>query len=248
VARSTGKKPEGQRTESVISNRFSLSKISARYFTIMFPLAQLPSIRRGSMKKAANSIKMSPRAQKERDGKVKSVLIRRVVFPAAILFAFVPVASAAPPAPPIGLHAAATITNDEAAKHPPVAFEATVTYYHSHDGDLFVQDGDDAIFVFAPKALKLAPGDRILVRGTMRESFRPFVIGSDITVVGHGPLPKPLQPSFEQMIRAETDCKLVTVRGVIRSADLEPDDPTATLRFTLLRILVGWRAGRGDRR
>jgi diguanylate cyclase (GGDEF)-like protein len=190
------------------------------------------------MKKAANSIKMSPRAQKERDGKVKSVLIRRLVFPAAILFAFVPVASAAPPAPPIGLHAAATITNDEATKHPPVAFEATVTYYHSHDGDLFVQDGDDAIFVFAPKAPKLAPGDRILVRGTMRESFRPFVIGSDITVVGHGPLPEPLQPSFEQMIRAETDCKLVTVRGVIRSADLEPDDPTSTLRFTFLRMLV----------
>jgi diguanylate cyclase (GGDEF)-like protein len=64
------------------------------------------------------------------------------------------------------------------------------------------------------------------------------VIGSDVTVVGHGPLPKPLQPSFEQMIRAETDCKLVTVRGVIRSADLEPDDPTSTLRFTYLRMLV----------
>ena len=136
------------------------------------------------------------------------------------------------------LHAAAALNNDEASKHPPVVFEATVTYYHSHDGNLFVQDGDDAIFVFAPKALKLAPGDRILVRGTMRESFRPFVIGSDITVVGHGPLPKPLQPSFEQMIRAETDCKLVTLRGVIRSADLEPDDPTATLRFTFLRILL----------
>jgi diguanylate cyclase (GGDEF)-like protein len=136
------------------------------------------------------------------------------------------------------LHAAAALTNDEASKHPPVVFEGTVTYYHSHDGDLFVQDGDDAIFVFAPRAHKLAPGDRILVRGAMHESFRPFVIGSDVTVVGHGPLPKPLQPSFEQMIRAETDCKLVTVRGVIRSADLEPDDPTSTLRFTYLRMLV----------
>jgi diguanylate cyclase (GGDEF)-like protein len=190
------------------------------------------------MKKAANSIKMSPRAQNERDSKVKSVLTRRLVFPAAILFAFVPVASAAPPANAISLHAAATITNDEAAKHPPVAFEATVTYYRSHDDDLFVQDGDDAIFVFASKPPKLDPGDRILVRGTMRESFRPFVVASDIAVLGHGPLPKPLQPSFEQMIRAETDCKLVTVRGVIRSADLEPDDPTSTLRFTYLRMLV----------
>ena len=63
------------------------------------------------------------------------------------------------------LHAAAALNNDEASKHPPVAFEATVTYYHSHDGNLFVQDGDDAIFVFAPKALKLAPGDRILEIG-----------------------------------------------------------------------------------
>ena len=136
------------------------------------------------------------------------------------------------------LHAVTALSNEEAAKHPSVTFEATVTYYRGSDKDLFVQDGNDAIFVLALKILKLAPGDRILVHGTMRESFRPFVVGSDIAVIGHGPLSKPLQPTFEQMIRAETDCKLVTMRAVIQSADLEPDDPSSTMRFTFLRMLV----------
>jgi diguanylate cyclase (GGDEF)-like protein len=164
--------------------------------------------------------------------------MKRFVFPAVILFAFVPAASPAQPAPPIGLHAAATISNEEAAKHPSTTFEATVTYYRGSDKDLFVQDGNDAIFVLALKILKLAPGDRILVHGTMQESFRPFVISKDITVLGHRPLPIPLQPTFEQMIRAETDCKLVTMRAVIQSADLEPDDPSSTMRFTYFRMLV----------
>jgi hypothetical protein len=145
------------------------------------------------------------------------------------------------------LHAAAALNNDEASKHPPVVFEGTVTYYHSHDGTSLCRTATTRSLFLLPEPCKLAPGDRILVRGTMHESFRPFVIGSDVTVVGHGPLPKPLQPSFEQMIRAETDCKLVTVRGVIRSADLEPDDPTATLRFTFLRMLLDG-GPRGDRR
>src|ERR1700733_5162950 len=106
--------------------------------------------------------------------------MKRSIFPAVILFAIVPVALAATPAPtiPIGLHAAATITNAEASNRLPVAFEATVTYYRSDDKDLFVQDGSDAIYVHATTPLKLAPGDRILLRGTTHESFRPYVVTS----------------------------------------------------------------------
>ncbi len=163
------------------------------------------------------------RAQKERDGKVKFALPIRIVFPIAVVFATVPAASAASPAPAITLHAAATLTNAQASQHLPVAFEATITYYRSYDKDLFVQDGNNAIYVHATTALKLAPGDRIMVRGTTHQSFRPYVNSSDITVVGHSPLPKPIQPTFEQMIRAESDCKLITVRALVRSADLVPD-------------------------
>ena len=168
---------------------------------------------------------------------MKLVPIRRFVLPAAVLLATVPAVLAATAVPPISLHAAATITNTEAAEHLPVAFEATVTYYRWYDKDLFVQDGNDAIYVRSDTKLKLVPGDRILVHGTTHESFRPYVQSRDISVVGHGPLPKPAEPTFDQMIRAEEDCKLVTVRAVIRSADLVPDIRSTT-PATYLRMLV----------
>jgi diguanylate cyclase (GGDEF)-like protein len=165
--------------------------------------------------------------------------MKRLIFPAVILFAIASVASAVTPAPAaaLGLHAAATITNADASKHLPVTFEATVTYYRSYDKDLFIQDGSDAIYVHATTSLKLMPGDRVLLRGTTHESFRPYVVSSDITVIGHGPLPNADEPTFDQMIRAEEDCKLVTVRAVIRSADLVPDS-RSTMPSTSLRMLV----------
>jgi diguanylate cyclase (GGDEF)-like protein len=165
--------------------------------------------------------------------------MKRLIFPAVIFFAIAPAASTAQPAPApaITLHAAATISNSEAAKHLPVTFEATVTYYRSYDKDMFVQDGNDAIYVRPHTNIKLVPGDRILVHGTTHESFRPYVQSGDITVVGHGPLPKPAEPTFDQMIRAEDDCKLITLRAVIRSADLVPDRGSTT-PATYLRMLV----------
>lgn len=115
------------------------------------------------------------------------------------------------------------LTNAEASQRLPVAFEATVTYYRAYDRDLFVQDGNDAIYVHATTNLNLVPGDRVLVRGTTHESFRPYVNSRDITLLGHAALPKPVEPTFEQLIRAEEDCKLITVHALVRSADLVPD-------------------------
>ena len=158
-----------------------------------------------------------------------------------LLFAMLSLCASGAWAQPSGqistLHAAATLTNDEASKHFPVAFEATVTHFRSYDENLFVQEGSDAIYVHATTSLKLTPGDRILVRGTMHESFRPFVNSNDITLLGHGALPKPEHPSFEQMIRAETDCRFVTVRAFVRSADLVPDSRSPK-QATYLRMTV----------
>ena len=179
------------------------------------------------------------RTQKERDGKLKLLEPKRIVFPVAIFMATVVAASAAPPAPApaLTLHAAATLTNAQASQHLPVAFEATVTYFRSYDKDLFVQDGSDAVYVHATTKLQLVPGDRVLVRGTTHESFRPYVNSEQITVVGHGELPKPVQPTFEQMIRAQADCQLVTVRALVRSADFVPD-PRSPIAAGYLRMIV----------
>ena len=118
------------------------------------------------------------------------------------------------------LQAVGRLSNAEASRRLPVAFQATVTYSRSYDHDLFVQDGDSAIYVKAATNLDLAPGDRILVRGTTHESFRPFIDSHDITLLGHGALPEAIGATYDQMIRGEADCRLVRVKATILAADI----------------------------
>jgi diguanylate cyclase (GGDEF)-like protein len=143
--------------------------------------------------------------------------------------------AAAPPALTT-LHAVHLLTNAEASHKLPVAFEATVTYYRGYENDLFVQDGDAAVFIAAPTDLKLIPGDRILVRGKTQGSFNPIVVSDSITLLHHGDRPKPVPANFDQMIRAETDCKLITVRGTVRAADSVTNgiSPARSIRLQLL--------------
>ncbi|MGH9560483.1 MAG: diguanylate cyclase domain-containing protein, partial [Terracidiphilus sp.] len=102
-------------------------------------------------------------------------------------------------------------------------FEATVSYYRDYQKELFVQDGDTAIFVHATTSLKLTPGDRVRVRGEVRESFRPYVTSDDITLLGHGTPPQALSASYEEMIHGEVDCRRVTVHAHVLSADIVPN-------------------------
>src|ERR1700738_1843861 len=118
------------------------------------------------------------------------------------------------------LSAIPALTNEQAQHHYPVAFEATVTYFRSYERTLFVQDGDVAIYVQATTPLKFVPGDRILIKGTTRESFRPFVLSSDFKLLGHGSLPRAVPATFKDLSHSVYDCRLVTVRAQIRAADV----------------------------
>ena len=143
-------------------------------------------------------------------------------------------ASAQSPAPLTDLRAIAALTNAEASHRVPVRFEATVLYYRGYGRELFVQDGDAAIYVYYPKELHLVAGDRIQVKGVSHESFRPYIVSSELTLIGHGALPKPFPATYEQMLRGETDCRLVTVHALIRSADVV----TGTSPYIVLQVLV----------
>jgi diguanylate cyclase (GGDEF)-like protein len=118
------------------------------------------------------------------------------------------------------LHAIHALTNPEASHALPVAFEATVTYYRDSDLDLFVQQDGEAVYVYFQQNAGLVPGDRVHVEGKTQDSFRPVVIGSRVTLLHHGDAPKPLQATFDQLIREQIVCMRVTVRAVVRSADL----------------------------
>ena len=157
--------------------------------------------------------------------------MKKLIILFAITLVCAPSGWAVGPATLTTLRAVHALTNDEASRGLPVAFEATVTYYRSIEKTLFVQDGDTGIYVSPPNGIKVVPGDRVLVRGKTQNSFNPFVVGESITLLGRGPLPKPVPARFDQMIRAETDCRLVTVRGQVRSADMMPNVPFAFLQL-----------------
>ncbi len=127
---------------------------------------------------------------------------------------------AVPPAPLTDLHAIHALTNAEASRALPVSFEATITYFRPYERTMFVQDGDVAIFVAATTNAKLVPGDRILIKGTTHESFRPFVSSSEITLLHHGSLPEPIPATHDELIRAQRDCMFVAVHAKVRAADL----------------------------
>jgi diguanylate cyclase (GGDEF)-like protein len=146
--------------------------------------------------------------------------VKRLIFAVAIVFGWASTAWAAGPSPLTDLRAITALSNAEASHHPPVAFEATVSYFPGYESLLFVQDGDAGIFVLAPKNVHLVAGDRVLVRGVMRESFHPIVIPDSVTVLHHGDLPKAMPATFDELIRGLYDCRLVTVHAVIRTADL----------------------------
>jgi len=152
----------------------------------------------------------------------------------AIILGCASVAWATEPGTLTTVHAIQGLSSAEASKALPVAFETTITYYNPKDIDMFVQDGDEAIYVQAPKGANLAPGDRVLVRGHTGVYYRPDVFGESVTLLHHGPVPKPVAATFDQMIRAELFCRLVTVRGVIQSADLVADGDLRTINMRIL--------------
>lgn len=136
--------------------------------------------------------------------------------------------------PPLtSLRAVHALTNAQASHQLPVSLEATVTYYRPYERTLLVQDGDVAIFVQPKEPANIAPGDLVRIEGTTHESFRPFISATSITFLRHGSAPRPVPATFDQLIRAEFDCRVVTVRGIVRSIDLvlSSDVPSIALQL-----------------
>jgi hypothetical protein len=147
--------------------------------------------------------------------------MKRLLSAWALFFWWSGVALAAS-APLTSLHAIHALTNAEASRGLPVEFQATVGYSRGYENLLFVQDGDDAIFVRPPSNAQFTGGDRVLIKGVTKDSFRPLVLGSSIVILHHGELPKAMPATFEELIGAQHDCMVVAFRATVRSADLVP--------------------------
>jgi diguanylate cyclase (GGDEF)-like protein len=154
----------------------------------------------------------------------------------AIILGCASAAWAAAPDPLTTLRAVHALTNAEASRGVPVAFEATVSYSRGYARVLFVQDADAAIFVRPSTTVQLAPGDRVQVRGTTSQSFRPIVNAESVTLLRHESAPKPVAATFDELIRAQLDSLPVTVHSVIRAADMvvSADGKVRSMRLQML--------------
>jgi len=146
--------------------------------------------------------------------------MKRAISALAIFLGCASVALAAEPGTLTTLHAIHSLSKAEAGKGLPVAFEGTVTYYNKSDIDLFVQEGNEAVYVDTKPNQDLTLGDRVLVTGKTRDSFRPDVLGSNITKLRTGILPTPIVAGYAQLVRGDLDAIRVTVRATVRSADM----------------------------
>ncbi len=79
--------------------------------------------------------------------------------------------------------------------------------------------------------MPLKPGDRIRIRGTTRDSFRPFVNASSIEVLRHDPPLTPAPASYVGLVHAQYDCQLISIRGRVVSADIvvSSNRPSSTI-------------------
>jgi len=156
------------------------------------------------------------------------------VFYLAVSFLWTPGSSATELAPLNSLRAVSALTNAEASRGLPVAFTGTVTYYKKGDVDLFVQEGDTAIYVETTPNRDFTTGDQVLVIGTTRASFRPEIKSDKIVYLRHGVAPPPVRANFDQLIRAELDCRRATIQGIVQSANVVTDSNIQSIYLQIL--------------
>jgi len=138
-------------------------------------------------------------------------------------------------APVTSLAQVSTLSNQQAAASLPADFDATVTFYRSYEGALFVQDGDAAIYVQPIQLYPLSPGDRIHVHGVTQRSFRPIIAKAEITVLSHGERPAAPLAAYDELIHARLDCRYIRIRGRVLSADVSSSSDHA---YTNLQVLI----------
>lgn len=167
----------------------------------------------------------------------KALPMKRFVLAFVLIFGCLSAASAATPAPLTTLRAIHSLSNADASHKLPVAFEATVGYYRGYQDVLFVQDDGLGIYVEDRKPADIAPGDRILITGTTRGSFLPFVSAETVKLIHHGGLPTAVPATFDELMQARHDSIRVSIRGVVRTADLVLNAPGAA-GVTTMQLLT----------
>lgn len=111
---------------------------------------------------------------------------------------------------------------EEARKGLPVHLRGTVTFFDGRDA-VFLQDETAGTF-FRPEPNKIfTPGDIIEIHGTTQPGlyvpglYLSTTVNPAWKVVGHGPLPEPIEARYSDLIAGRYHYQHVAVEGVVRS-------------------------------
>ncbi len=111
----------------------------------------------------------------------------------------------------------------ELAPHARVHLVGTVTYYDPLEHTLFMQDETGAVYIDTDKAYPIGPGDRILVEGNADSSYRTGVaLDPAIHRISVGRKFPAQLTSYAILSTGVEDSKLISLRGTIRTVDIEP--------------------------
>ena len=104
--------------------------------------------------------------------------------------------------------------------------KVVVTYFE--DGSipkLFVQDSTGSAWVpWSPELPKPVPGQLLDFWGvTTQTDFAPDIDKPRWTVIGQAPLPRAKRVTFEEMASTSVDAQWVEVEGLVRSAEVTPE-------------------------
>ena len=118
------------------------------------------------------------------------------------------------------------LTPEEARRSYPVHLKAVVTYFDPADPELFLQDSSGGIWVrWTPDMPKTAPGQLIELWGSSQQmDFAPDIGKAHWQVIGQAPIPPAKRVTFEEMASTSVDARWVEAEGIVRSAELPPND------------------------
>jgi len=119
------------------------------------------------------------------------------------------------------------LTRSEALRGYPVHLKVVVTYFEGKPiPEMFIQDSTGGGWVpWSPGLPTSVPGQLLDLWGvTTQTDFAPDVDKPRWTVIGPAPIPPAKRVTFEEMASTTVDARWVEVEGLVRSAEVPPND------------------------
>ena len=134
------------------------------------------------------------------------------------------------------------LSRGEALKNYPVRLRAIVTYYYGGPSpDLFLHDSTGGIWVDLPEGARRRsiPETWSIVEGVSEQpDFAPQIGRPRWRVIGRAPLPPAPSVTFGQMASTREDAQWVEVKGILRTAEIDPQSKNLLLNIGMEGSLI----------